>query len=131
MTLIKVTPEYIHHQQYVNTSIASWKDQSSCLSTSVIEDFFDTKESSLRSLSKRYCQGCPVQFYCLYTSLVNQEAYGLWGGLTPKQRKTYFKYILNIAAQQGLDIKNWSKELDLVIKKYSNTEQLISVMNPY
>ena len=131
MTLIKITPEYLQHQQYVNASVVSWKDESSCLSTSTIEDFFDTKESSLRSLSKKYCQKCPVQFYCLYTSLVNQELYGLWGGLTPKQRKIYFKYILNIAAQEGLDIKNWSKQLDLLIKKYSNTEELISVMNPY
>lgn len=131
MTLIKITQEYIHHQRYVNTSIASWKDQASCLSTSEVEDFFHTKDSVLRALSKKYCQGCPVQFYCLYTSLVNQEAYGLWGGLTPKQRKIYFKYILNIASQQGLDTKTWSTQLDLLIKKYSNTEELISVMNPY
>jgi hypothetical protein len=131
MTLIKATQEYIHHQQYVNMSIGSWKDQASCLSTSDTEDFFDTKESALRALSKKYCETCSVQFYCLYTSLVNQELYGLWGGLTPKQRKTYFKHILNIAAQQDLDIRNWSPQLDLLIKKYSNTEQLISVMNPY
>jgi hypothetical protein len=131
VTLIKITPEYVEHQQYVNSSIASWKDQASCLSTSDTEDFFDTKESSLRALSKKYCQECPVQFYCLYTSLVNQEAYGLWGGLTPKQRKTYFKYILNIALQQGINTKNWSKELDTVLRKYSNPEKLISFMDPY
>ena len=131
MTLIKITPEYVQHQQYVNASIASWKDESACLSTSTTEDFFDTKESSLRALSKKYCQGCSVQFYCLYTSMVNQEAYGLWGGLTPKQRKTYFKHVLNIASQQGIDTKNWSKELDAIVRKYSNPEELITVMTPY
>jgi WhiB family redox-sensing transcriptional regulator len=129
MTLIKITPDYLQHQQYVNASIASWKDESACLSTSTTEDFFDTKESALRALSKKYCQDCPVQFYCLYTSLVNQEAYGLWGGLTPKQRKSYFKHILNVAVQQGLDPKNWSKELDALLRKYSDPEQLVRVTN--
>ena len=129
MSYIKISQEYLDHQDFVNSSIASWKDEAACLSTSNTEDFFDTKESELRLLSRKYCQNCSVQYYCLYTSLVNQEAYGLWGGLTPKQRKIYFKYILENASLKGIDVKNWSKDLDLIIRHYSNPEQLLSFMN--
>lgn len=37
--------------------------------------------------AKKICNACPVQSLCLEFALVNYEAHGLWGGLTPKDRQ--------------------------------------------
>jgi WhiB family redox-sensing transcriptional regulator len=37
-------------------------------------------------LAKKYCQECPVKAECLQFALVNNEQYGIWGGLTLKER---------------------------------------------
>lgn len=34
------------------------------------------------------CQGCPVQVQCLTYALENDEEFGIFGGLTPGQRRT-------------------------------------------
>jgi len=36
---------------------------------------------------KKLCQKCPVQNLCLEFALINDEIDGLWGGMTPKERK--------------------------------------------
>ena len=37
--------------------------------------------------AKKICNACPVQSLCLEFALINYEAHGLWGGLTPKERQ--------------------------------------------
>lgn len=34
----------------------------------------------------RLCQACPVQMLCLQFAMVNNEQYGIWGGLNSRQR---------------------------------------------
>lgn len=36
---------------------------------------------------KAVCTGCPVRSQCLDYALENGEAFGIWGGLTAKQRR--------------------------------------------
>ena len=36
---------------------------------------------------KKLCGKCPVKDLCLEFALVNDEAHGLWGGLTPGERQ--------------------------------------------
>jgi len=38
--------------------------------------------------AKRLCNRCPVKTECLTMALVNDEPYGIWGGLSPRERKT-------------------------------------------
>jgi WhiB family redox-sensing transcriptional regulator len=33
------------------------------------------------------CQGCPVRAECLEYALINNEQFGVWGGLSERQRK--------------------------------------------
>lgn len=129
MKSIKVTQEYLDYQQKLLNSINSWKDEASCKSSlSKNEDFFDTSETSLKLLAKKYCNDCPVQRHCLYTSLVAGEVYGLWGGLTPKQRKIYLKYILITAQESGIDTTVWSSELDEYFQKNSNPTKVRQII---
>lgn len=37
--------------------------------------------------SKQLCKGCPVMSECLSYALKNNEKYGIWGGMTPKERR--------------------------------------------
>jgi hypothetical protein len=125
---IKITEDYLQYQQKLLNSIHSWKDKASCHKVSFKnEDFFDTSEPALKLLSKKYCKSCPVQQHCLYTSLVTNEIYGLWGGLTPKQRRIYYKYILINAQERGLNISHWSKDLDEHFQSYSDSQKIKEV----
>lgn len=36
--------------------------------------------------AKKFCQRCPVKTECLNVALVNNEQFGIWGGLTTKER---------------------------------------------
>lgn len=127
MKSIKITQDYVSYQQKLLNSIDSWKDEASCKKASSKENFFDTSESSLKNLAKKYCRNCPVQRHCLYTSLVTSEIYGLWGGLTPKQRKTYYKYVLVKAQENDVSIDVWSSDLNDIFQKYSNPPRVKEV----
>jgi WhiB family redox-sensing transcriptional regulator len=37
-------------------------------------------------LAKKVCAGCDVKMECLDYALEKREEYGLWGGLTPRER---------------------------------------------
>jgi WhiB family redox-sensing transcriptional regulator len=39
--------------------------------------------------ARRICRSCEVSEKCLAEALDNNIVDGMWGGLTPKQRKTY------------------------------------------
>ncbi|MFJ4191866.1 WhiB family transcriptional regulator [Kitasatospora sp. NPDC089509] len=37
--------------------------------------------------AKRVCQDCPVREACLRAAVLQEEEYGIWGGLTPEERR--------------------------------------------
>ena len=37
--------------------------------------------------AKRICQGCEVRAECLEYALANDERFGLWGGLSERERR--------------------------------------------
>lgn len=119
---IKYSQEFSDYQSKVNSLITLWKDKAFCKGQKAV-DFYDSRESVLKSISKQYCSNCPVRSYCLYTSLINEELYGLWGGLTPKQRKSLIKYLKNVASKAGVDHKNWNEGLNEIYKEYSEIEK--------
>jgi len=47
---------------------------------------------------KRICSECPVSFECLNFAIENEEQYGIWGGLTAKERKSIIKTYGKISA---------------------------------
>lgn len=38
-------------------------------------------------LAKKLCQGCPLVLECLEYAIDNEESFGIWGGLTPRERR--------------------------------------------
>ncbi len=62
-----------------------WTELGLCAQTDP-EAFFPEKGDSPRP-AKRICHGCPVRSECLADALARDERFGVWGGLTPRERR--------------------------------------------
>jgi WhiB family redox-sensing transcriptional regulator len=63
----------------------SWRLDGLCAETDP-EAFFPEKGGSTRD-AKRVCAGCPVRMECLEYALGNDERFGIWGGLSERERR--------------------------------------------
>ncbi|PZQ89732.1 MAG: sporulation protein [Leifsonia xyli] len=63
----------------------SWQSDSLCAQTDP-EAFFPEKGGSTRD-AKRICTGCSVRAQCLEYALENDERFGIWGGLSERERR--------------------------------------------
>ena len=63
----------------------SWQERSLCAQTDP-EAFFPEKGGSTRE-AKKICVGCEVRAECLEYALQNDERFGIWGGLSERERR--------------------------------------------
>lgn len=63
----------------------SWQEQALCAETDP-EAFFPEKGGSTRE-AKKICTGCEVKAQCLDYALANDERFGIWGGLSERERR--------------------------------------------
>ena len=64
---------------------ADWHDRALCAQTDP-EAFFPEKGGSTRE-AKKICEGCPVRAECLAYALAHDERFGIWGGLSERERR--------------------------------------------
>ena len=64
---------------------ASWRLEALCAETDP-EAFFPEKGGSTRD-AKRVCTGCTVRAQSLEFALANDERFGIWGGLSERERR--------------------------------------------
>ncbi|WP_373298307.1 WhiB family transcriptional regulator [Nakamurella endophytica] len=62
-----------------------WHDRALCAQTDP-EAFFPEKGGSTRE-AKKICTGCEVRAECLSYALANDERFGIWGGLSERERR--------------------------------------------
>jgi len=62
-----------------------WQERALCAQTDP-EAFFPEKGGSTRE-AKRICQGCEVRAECLEYALAHDERFGIWGGLSERERR--------------------------------------------
>lgn len=62
-----------------------WQERALCAQTDP-EAFFPEKGGSTRE-AKRICQGCEVKDDCLEYALAHDERFGIWGGLSERERR--------------------------------------------
>ena len=65
--------------------VLGWQDQALCAQTDP-EAFFPEKGGSTRE-AKRVCATCEVKSECLEYALANDERFGIWGGLSERERR--------------------------------------------
>lgn len=63
----------------------SWTEFALCAQTDP-EAFFPEKGGSTRD-AKKVCLSCPVRSECLEYALMNNERFGIWGGLSERERR--------------------------------------------
>ncbi|OBK87575.1 WhiB [Mycolicibacter sinensis] len=62
-----------------------WQDRALCAQTDP-EAFFPEKGGSTRE-AKKICQRCSVRSECLEYALAHDERFGIWGGLSERERR--------------------------------------------
>ncbi|MGB8994016.1 MAG: WhiB family transcriptional regulator [Pseudonocardiaceae bacterium] len=62
-----------------------WQERALCAQTDP-EAFFPEKGGSTRE-AKRICAGCDVRAECLEYALAFDERFGIWGGLSERERR--------------------------------------------
>lgn len=63
----------------------AWQADALCAQTDP-EAFFPEKGGSTRE-AKRICESCEVRAECLEYALENDERFGIWGGLSERERR--------------------------------------------
>ncbi len=67
------------------TTDDQWQERALCAQTDP-EAFFPEKGGSTRE-AKRICLGCEVRDACLDYALAHDERFGIWGGLSERERR--------------------------------------------
>jgi len=62
-----------------------WQDHANCLGVDP-DLFFPERGASTRE-AKEVCRGCVVRKECLEFALQNGEKFGIWGGLSERERR--------------------------------------------
>ncbi len=52
--------------------------------------------------AKKVCQGCPVRSECLADALDNRVEFGVWGGMTERERRALLRRRPNVTSWQRL-----------------------------
>ena len=63
----------------------AWQTDALCAQTDP-EAFFPEKGGSTRD-AKRVCAACPVRDECLDYAMAHDEKFGIWGGLSERERR--------------------------------------------
>ncbi len=63
----------------------TWQSSSNCLGVDP-DLFFPERGASTRE-AKEVCRGCVVRIDCLEYALANGEKFGIWGGMSERERR--------------------------------------------
>lgn len=69
----------------IDDNALAWQSDSLCAQTDP-EAFFPEKGGSTRD-AKKICAACEVRAQCLEYALENDERFGIWGGLSERERR--------------------------------------------
>lgn len=64
---------------------ATWQIEANCLG--VDPDLFFPERGASTKEAKAVCRGCVVREECLEFALQNGEKFGIWGGLSERERR--------------------------------------------
>jgi WhiB family redox-sensing transcriptional regulator len=83
LSLVPAEPE--RYEVAPATTDDEWQERALCAQTDP-EAFFPEKGGSTRE-AKRICLGCEVRDACLDYALAHDERFGIWGGLSERERR--------------------------------------------
>lgn len=79
-------------------TIHDWTTSAAC-NTADPDELFVTGAAQNRA--KTVCQGCPVRTECLADALDNRVEFGVWGGMTERERRALLR--------RRPDVRSWKQ----------------------
>ncbi|WP_351234802.1 WhiB family transcriptional regulator [Streptomyces sp. NPDC002133] len=67
---------------------AHWRMEAACRAADSEELF---AEAAKQNRAKAVCAGCPVRIACLAEALDNRIEFGVWGGMTERERRALLR----------------------------------------
>jgi WhiB family redox-sensing transcriptional regulator len=74
-----------------------WTTRAACRSNDPDELFV---QGAAQNRAKQICLGCPVRTECLADALDNRVEFGVWGGMTERERRALLR--------RRPDVKSWA-----------------------
>jgi WhiB family redox-sensing transcriptional regulator len=97
----EVADAFVRLMESLSDPDESWREAALCAQTDP-EAFYPEKGGSTRE-AKRICQGCEVRVECLARALRDHERFGIWGGMSERERRKLGRVIredaLDVAAE--------------------------------
>ncbi|MGB8390448.1 WhiB family transcriptional regulator [Mycobacterium sp.] len=85
LTVVPDAPVAFEPEPLEPLTADQWQDRALCAQTDP-EAFFPEKGGSTRE-AKKICLGCEVRHECLEYALEHDERFGIWGGLSERERR--------------------------------------------
>ena len=87
-----------------------WTTSAACRTNDPDELFV---QGAAQNRAKQVCLGCPVRAECLADALDNRVEFGVWGGMTERERRALLR--------RRPDVKSWQTLLDTARRDYERT----------
>ncbi len=73
----------------IDMTVTPWREAAACLDAPDDVSFFPERENVAGiAKAKAICATCPVAAECLTWAIESNQGEGIWGGHTPKERRT-------------------------------------------
>ncbi len=69
-----------------------------------------------QNVAKRICRGCPVRYECLADALDNRIEFGVWGGMTERERRALLR--------RHPHVSSWKRTFETAMQN-QNRRQLV------
>lgn len=79
--------------------VQDWTTRAACRAGNP-DDLF--VQGAAQNLAKTICRGCPVRTECLADALDNQVEFGVWGGMTERERRALLRRRPNVTSWRRL-----------------------------
>jgi WhiB family redox-sensing transcriptional regulator len=92
--------------------IADWTSRAACKDTDPDELFV---QGAAQNRAKLVCRGCAVRTECLADALDNRIEFGVWGGMTERERRALLR--------RRPDVTSWRDLLENARNAYERNNQ--------
>jgi len=92
--------------------IADWTARAACKETDPDELFV---QGAAQNRAKLICRGCVVRTECLADALDNRIEFGVWGGMTERERRALLR--------RRPDVTSWRELLEHARNAYERTTE--------
>jgi WhiB family redox-sensing transcriptional regulator len=79
--------------------MTDWAPRAACKGTGLDELF---GQGAAQNRAKLICRGCPVRTECLADALDNGTGFGVWGGMTERERRALLGRRPGVTSWRGL-----------------------------